>query len=686
MKPNLPSSRRRQAHADNAGSSATNNARLLTWRMEMTKTPKALPILLDRLEHALKKQGLDMKRSQLLEIAAGAFGYRNSNELTAAAKDGNINPPSAVPVGTLTLPDGQRIIVVIDDLAKAPYAIDESFLEQIAAEDRRETIGVTPYGHLARLDRILDFAVDDIETADPSEKTSRIFVGLVTYKDGINVYLAPDNDGIIMQVATYVRENWDDISEYDDEFESPDWMSDSEVVETFFDTCANYELGQYLDISQEDVVARIIPQPEIAKQWPDRYFIDHEMDNEPIYLRDRHSLENGRGQIVAEIKRTGFPQKDISLAEEIIGRLNGNIIEEKIPGKISQYEVLQLAKELEEGAVADIFYHAHDFGDNAAEKTIDNTQSAMQKAAAILRDIADKETSSSAMKAAENIVSPDKDKISKALKEQEKDPVWITGPEANYTGRVTFDDVTALGLDVDTDAYKKHPLTEGECKILGGGMIVNTQSQYPARLGFSVLYKNAKWFAPEVSFNFEPESEMERLDALERAKDFIEEKTLEVTALGGMLYLTEDEADDEHAVAVLLPFSLSEDAANIGCFHQAIAWLLLHNAEKPEGITARFIPEVDMNGHVYPADPKGDDTWDATFDALMWGKDFAQNIVDGLISPDDFVLETTLAPQWTRQWAELNPFTVEVSGIEKMLERGRKAFPPMTFTGTISNI
>jgi len=654
--------------------------------MEMTKTTKPLPILLDRLEHALKVQGLHLKRNQLLEVAASAFGYRNSNALTAAAKDGDINPPYAIPVGTLTLPDGQRIFVAIDDLAKAPYAIDESFLEQIAAEERRETIGITPYGHMARLDQILDFVGDDIQPGDSSEKTSRIFVGLVTYKEGINVYLAPDNDGIIMQIATYVRENWDDISEYGDELENPDLMSDSEVVEAFFDACANYELGQYLDITQEDVVARIIPQPEIAKQWPDRYFIDHEMDNEPIYLRDRYHQEDGKGRIVAEIKRSGNPAEDIGLAEEISGRLNGNKVEAKIPGQTSQYEVLQLAQDLEKGAAADIFYYAGDYDDKDAEETIEETQSAMQKAAAILRDIAEQKAPSTMVEASEEIAGPDKNRKSKILKEQEKDPVWITGPEANYTGRVTFEDVSALGLDVDTDADEKYPLTKSEIKILGGGMILNTQSQYPARLGFSVLYKNAKWFAPEVSFSFDPESETERLDALERARDFVEEKTHEVSALGGMLYLSEDEADDEHAVAVLLPFSLSEDAANVGCFHQAIAWLLLRNQEKPEGITARFIPEVDMNGHVYPADPKGDDTWDATFDALMWGKDFAQEIVDGTISPDDFVLETALAPQWTRQWAELNPFTVEVIGIEKMLERGRKAFPPMMFTGTISNI
>ncbi len=51
---------------------------------------KSLPVILDRLDWALKAQGVNLKRSQLLEVASAAFGHHNSNETTAAAKAGRL--------------------------------------------------------------------------------------------------------------------------------------------------------------------------------------------------------------------------------------------------------------------------------------------------------------------------------------------------------------------------------------------------------------------------------------------------------------------------------------------------------------------------------------------------------------------------------------------------------------------
>lgn len=115
---------------------------------------KTSPIYLDRLEKALRAQGLTLKRSQLLEIAAASFGYHNSNEFSAAAKRGDLTPPAALPIGRLSLPDGQAVVIVTDQTANAPYALDEAFVEQVVDDERAERIGVTPYGHLANLTAI----------------------------------------------------------------------------------------------------------------------------------------------------------------------------------------------------------------------------------------------------------------------------------------------------------------------------------------------------------------------------------------------------------------------------------------------------------------------------------------------------------------------------------------------------
>src|SRR3546814_2555767 len=70
-------------------------------------------------------------------------------ECTAASARGDLAPPGATPIGSLTLPDGQIIVVITDAQAGRPYAIDKAFLEQNIANERGEKIGITPYGNLA---------------------------------------------------------------------------------------------------------------------------------------------------------------------------------------------------------------------------------------------------------------------------------------------------------------------------------------------------------------------------------------------------------------------------------------------------------------------------------------------------------------------------------------------------------
>lgn len=167
---------------------------------------KTLPIILDKLEHALNAQGVKLKRSQLLEVCAGAFGYRNSNELTAIAKSGKINPPSAEPLGAVTLQNGQRLVIMNDPLANSPYAVDESFLEQVAAEERREHIGITPYGHLVLMDAVLDS--HEIAEIKSSEKDRYV----AEYEDdNESIYVIDtkkeDKEGNNMVVSEILRTN-----------------------------------------------------------------------------------------------------------------------------------------------------------------------------------------------------------------------------------------------------------------------------------------------------------------------------------------------------------------------------------------------------------------------------------------------------------------------------------------------
>ncbi|AXK44069.1 hypothetical protein [Erythrobacter aureus] len=126
---------------------------------------KISSIYVDRFGKALKARGVDLKRAALIELLSSTLGYHNSGEFSAAAKRGDLTPLQAQPLGSIALPDGQRLIIVTDQSASAPYGIDEAFIENVVEEERAELIGVTPYGHLAWLGDLAGQSIPDLGAA-----------------------------------------------------------------------------------------------------------------------------------------------------------------------------------------------------------------------------------------------------------------------------------------------------------------------------------------------------------------------------------------------------------------------------------------------------------------------------------------------------------------------------------------
>jgi hypothetical protein len=143
----------------------------------------SLAIHIDRLKKNLEKNGVSWKRHKILELLSSTFDYHNSNELTAAHKRGEINPPKAELIGEIALPNGESIVVARDPLARAPYAIDQSFLERV------ETFGPTPYGHLVDLSRLLE---ENLEKLGPALKSGPgaemvkidVFCAVMSFRNG----------------------------------------------------------------------------------------------------------------------------------------------------------------------------------------------------------------------------------------------------------------------------------------------------------------------------------------------------------------------------------------------------------------------------------------------------------------------------------------------------------------------
>lgn len=113
---------------------------------------KPIAIHLDRLSQALAARGVDMKRTDLLQVAAAAFGYHNQNEVSAASKRGDLAPRHASPVCRVSIPTTpfEREIVVLETADEMIYGIDAAFFDAVG-DRRAERYGPTPYGTLVDL-------------------------------------------------------------------------------------------------------------------------------------------------------------------------------------------------------------------------------------------------------------------------------------------------------------------------------------------------------------------------------------------------------------------------------------------------------------------------------------------------------------------------------------------------------
>lgn len=113
---------------------------------------KPIAIHLDRLSEALAAKGIDMKRTDLLQVAAAAFGYHNQNEVSAASKRGDLDPRHAIPICRVSIPTTpfEREIVVLKTDDEMIYGIDATFFDAVG-DRRAERYGPTPYGTLVDL-------------------------------------------------------------------------------------------------------------------------------------------------------------------------------------------------------------------------------------------------------------------------------------------------------------------------------------------------------------------------------------------------------------------------------------------------------------------------------------------------------------------------------------------------------
>lgn len=112
----------------------------------MTKTT---PILLDRLAGALAEHGITLKRTHLLQVAAKAFGYSNTHQLTADEKEGDFAFPSADYLDTIETNSGY--LTILGHPHGGIFAVEKNrFLEK---QGRAADLMLSPYGGLINVEK-----------------------------------------------------------------------------------------------------------------------------------------------------------------------------------------------------------------------------------------------------------------------------------------------------------------------------------------------------------------------------------------------------------------------------------------------------------------------------------------------------------------------------------------------------
>ena len=167
------------------------------------KANRPVAIQIDRLDKALKAQGVDFKRHQLLEVAAAAFGFRSSNAYTAGIEA--TVPPMAQYVETIDC-SGEAITIARDPLSGSLFGVDESYLEQVSAEERAETWLPTPYGHLIDVNDLLDQPTSRPTPVRPTEGSLGDAYVVASWIEGERLYWNNEDGWVDYASATRFAE------------------------------------------------------------------------------------------------------------------------------------------------------------------------------------------------------------------------------------------------------------------------------------------------------------------------------------------------------------------------------------------------------------------------------------------------------------------------------------------------
>lgn len=673
------------------------------------------PVYLDRIAKVLAKSGITLKRSQLLETAAAAFGYHNSNEFSAAAKRGDLDPPGAQPLGSIRLPNGKGMVIVTDTLSGNHYGIDETFISDVAQKERGECIGVTPYGNLVYLGELIPDQIPSLNmpTTDTGQATAPIAVhDPVTISRDTLEYLIDAANSYAEDLSTGLEDGT-----YDDEanlepveaaiaagrecLEAPTNLvstpsideSHPELAETYkfripiFTANIDHKNGtnSYSAMNKAALYAQLAEYceeywKEIAGQGSapistdgltnqeivDTYFDSHDREflnlgESILQLPDQQAIATiasnyaGTYQFphIQHVERTSDP-KFTSSFESITKILD---IAQIGSSPQSSFEYIKdVASTLHDGALADIWYDADDFIDDDDE---DNTD---QEASDTITETQNAMTE--AARILRNLVDLFDIPTRQAPSHSDGTPtIWLTDNEGEpiqgIEKHMAYFQQIGMGFQVINGALR--PLTDEEEKLVQDRRMVTSKypEGRPIYTGQTILFAGQKYHAPTVKFEWAENgngvTEAEALAELDRTLKAV---VPAVSMLNGHILQSSNATDFSHEIHLLLPIHVASDAPELKDYFAALDYLINgKQRDDSKKVVARFRPQAAFRDNIISVDPNGPDRFDVTFELLLIGSNETEDLEDDFGLRDSFISAHS-APAWVQGWD--GPFEIDI--------------------------
>lgn len=229
-----------------------------------------LPILLDRFTAVLEKRtGLKIKRTDALEIVAAAFGYHNSNELTAADKTGRFDIPKAKRVFN------KNMITLQDPLCGEIFGLPYATIMQ-ATNTRSMASVISPAGNLLRIDGLFNRNEDERSaTRKPTAAEIAASSPLKDPKHPVMAEISDDNNShtITLDISAYLAQTDDaTIAEMSDAYwtacGATDRIADWEALENASDLNGMWEYMSAINKTQRDGIGyNVVVDEKQAMAW-----------------------------------------------------------------------------------------------------------------------------------------------------------------------------------------------------------------------------------------------------------------------------------------------------------------------------------------------------------------------------------------------------------------------------------